>query len=44
MNQAKQGGDRQKKQECLDSLQSAFEKHMTEYEVSVCDLVSVPYV
>lgn len=29
---AKQGGDRQKKQECLDSLQSAFEKHMTEYE------------
>lgn len=29
---AKQGSDRQKKQECLDSLQSAFEKHMTEYE------------
>ncbi|KAG0556745.1 hypothetical protein M758_11G074300 [Ceratodon purpureus] len=29
---AKQGDDRKKKQECLDSLQSAFEKHMTEYE------------
>lgn len=30
---AKQGDDRQKKQECLDSLQAAFEQHMTEYEV-----------
>lgn len=29
---AKIGDDRQKQQECLDSLQSAFEKHMTEYE------------
>jgi hypothetical protein len=31
--QAQQGSDRHKKQECLDSLQSSFEKHMTEYEV-----------
>lgn len=29
---AKQGSDWQLKQECLDSLQLAFEKHMTEYE------------
>ncbi|XP_024403954.1 uncharacterized protein [Physcomitrium patens] len=29
---AKQGSDRQKKQECLELLQADFEKHMTEYE------------
>ena len=31
--QAQQGSDRHKKQECLESLQLSFEKHMTEYEV-----------
>ena len=31
--QAQQGSDRLTKQECLESLQSSFEKHMTAYEV-----------
>lgn len=29
---AQQGSDRHKQQECLESLQLSFEKHMTEYE------------
>lgn len=34
-NQTQQGSDRQTKQECLELLQSSFEKHMIAYEVSL---------
>lgn len=33
--QTQQGSDRQTKQECLELLQSSFEKHMIAYEVSL---------